>query len=471
MSERFDIVVIGGGTAGLTVASGTARFGAHVALIERDRLGGECLWTGCVPSKALIRSARLVADIRRGADFGLAPTNPGIDFPSLMASMRTAREAVGRHDDPERFRAMGIEVIRGEASLLEGGRIRVDGRELSARKTVITTGSRPGVPPIPGLTEAGFITHVEVFALEHMPRSLTILRAGPIGIELAQVFSRFGSRVTVVEMLDRVLPREDVEVSHAVAEILKSEGIGLVLGESAIRVDTKSGLKRVTTSSCRSIEAEEILVAAGRMPNVETLGLEAVGVHTSKTGIDVDRKLQTSAGSIHAAGDVTGKMLFTHVAEYQGRLLTGNLLFPLKRKASYQNVAWATYMDPEVAHIGMTEQETRERIPGLKVMRYSMAELDRAITERQPIGFVKLLSTRRGRLVGGHIVGPNAGELIQVVQLAMTNHIPVGRLAQSIRVYPTMIEGLERAADGYYKDKFEGTLGRFLKWMARRSLR
>ncbi len=227
MSERFDIVVIGGGTAGLTVASGTARFGAHVALIERDRLGGECLWTGCVPSKALIRSARLVADIRRGADFGLAPTNPGIDFPSLMASMRTAREAVGRHDDPERFRAMGIEVIRGEASLLEGGRIRVDGRELSARKTVITTGSRPGVPPIPGLTEAGFITHVEVFALEHMPRSLTILGAGPIGIELAQVFSRFGSRVTVVEMLDRVLPREDVEVSHAVAEI---ESVPILVG-------------------------------------------------------------------------------------------------------------------------------------------------------------------------------------------------------------------------------------------------
>ena len=471
MSERFDIVIIGGGTAGLTIASGTARFGARVALIERERLGGECLWTGCVPSKALIRSARLVSDIRHAADFGLSPTDPGIDFPSLMASMRAARDSVGRHDDPERFRRMGIEVIQGGASLLEGGRVRVDGRELSAGKTVIATGSRPGIPPIPGLAEAGFITHVEVFELEHMPRSLVILGAGPIGVELAQVFSRFGCRVTVVEMVDRVLPREDMEVSHAVAGILEGEGIKLILGESVTRVETNGGQKQVVTTEGRSIEAEEILVSAGRMPNVEGLGLAEVGVHTAKTGINVDRKLRTSARSIHAAGDVTGKMLFTHVAEYQGRLLTGNLLFPIKRKASYANVAWATYMDPEVGHVGMTEQEAREQIPDLKVMRYSMADLDRAITERQPVGFVKLLSTPRGRIVGGHIVGPNAGELIQVVQLAMANRIPVGRLSRSIRVYPTMVEGLERAADGYYADKLEGTLGRFIKWVARRSFR
>ncbi len=470
MNERFDIIVIGGGTAGLTVASGTARFGAKVGLVERDRLGGECLWTGCVPSKALIRSARLVSDLRHAAEFGLTPTKPEFDFATVMASMREARDSVGKHDDPTRFENMGIDVIQGEATMLDPNRVRVAGRELQAKKMVLTTGSRPAVPPIPGLAESGFITHVEVFALEQMPGSLVVLGAGPIGIELAQVFSRFGSKVTVIEMSDRVLPREDQEVSQVVAEILAQEGMTLVLGDKVTGVQRAGGMKQVSTESGRTITAEEVLVSAGRKANVEELDLDRAGVRTGKGGIEIDDKLGTNIRSVHAAGDVTGKMLFTHVAEYQGRLLAGNLLFPIKRKASYQNVSWATYLDPEVGHIGWTEAEARSRVPNLKVLRYSMADLDRAITERQPVGFIKLLATPKGKLVGGHIVGPNAGELIQVIQLAMSNNIPAGKLSQAIRVYPTMVEGLERAADGFYKDKFDGVLGKFMKWVARRSL-
>ena len=471
MNEGFDIIVIGAGTAGLVVASGTSRFGARVALIERDRLGGECLWTGCVPSKALIRSARLISEMRRGADYGLSRQDPVFDFGAVMESMRAARDSVGRHDDPERFRKMGIEVIQGEATMLDRNRVRVDGRELDATKIVMATGSRPAVPPIPGLAEAGFITHVEVFELETMPRSLAVLGGGPIGIELAQVFRRFGCRVTVIEMLDRVLPREDREVSDTVAEILRSEGIGLILGDRVTAVEATGGVKKVSTESGAIVEVEEILVAAGRKANVEALDLGKTGVQTGRSGIEVDLTLRTNVSSISAAGDVTGKMLFTHVAEYQGRLLTGNLLFPFKRKASYRNVAWATYMDPEVAHIGLTEEEARSQIPNLKVMRYSMSDLDRAITERQPVGLIKLLSTPKGKLVGASIVGPNAGELIQVVGLAMANKIPVGKLSQAIRVYPTMVEGIERAADGYYKDMLDSRVGKFLKWLARRSLR
>ncbi len=470
MNERFDIIVIGGGTAGLTVASGTARFGAKVGLVERDRLGGECLWTGCVPSKALIRSARLVSDLRHAAEFGLTPTKPEFDFATVMASMREARDSVGKHDDPTRFENMGIDVIQGEATMLDPNRVRVAGRELQAKKIVLTTGSRPAVPPIPGQAESGFITHVEVFALEQMPGSLVVLGAGPIGIELAQVFSRFGSKVTVIEMSDRVLPREDQEVSQVVAEILAQEGMTLVLGDKVTGVQRAGGMKQVSTESGRTITAEEVLVSAGRKANVEELDLDRAGVRTGKGGIEIDDKLGTNIRSVHAAGDVTGKMLFTHVAEYQGRLLAGNLLFPIKRKASYQNVSWATYLDPEVGHIGWTEAEARSRVPNLKVLRYSMADLDRAITERQPVGFIKLLATPKGKLVGGHIVGPNAGELIQVIQLAMSNNIPAGKLSQAIRVYPTMVEGLERAADGFYKDKFDGVLGKFMKWVARRSL-
>ncbi len=387
-----------------------------------------------------------------------------------MASMREARDSVGKHDDPTRFENMGIDVIQGEATMLDPNRVRVAGRELQAKKIVLTTGSRPAVPPIPGQAESGFITHVEVFALEQMPGSLVVLGAGPIGIELAQVFSRFGSKVTVIEMSDRVLPREDQEVSQVVAEILAQEGMTLVLGDKVTGVQRAGGMKQVSTESGRTITAEEVLVSAGRKANVEELDLDRAGVRTGKGGIEIDDKLGTNIRSVHAAGDVTGKMLFTHVAEYQGRLLAGNLLFPIKRKASYQNVSWATYLDPEVGHIGWTEAEARSRVPNLKVLRYSMADLDRAITERQPVGFIKLLATPKGKLVGGHIVGPNAGELIQVIQLAMSNNIPAGKLSQAIRVYPTMVEGLERAADGFYKDKFDGVLGKFMKWVARRSL-
>lgn len=454
-STEFDVVVIGGGTAGLVTSAGAAMLGGRVALVERDRLGGECLWTGCVPSKALIHSAK-IRQISGRPDFGRA-----------MEQMRQTIAAVGKHDDPERFWKLGIRVIQGHAELLDPNRVRVDSTEITTRRVVLATGSRTAVPPIAGLNETGFITHVEAFALSDAPRSIAVLGAGPIGIELAQMFARFGSKVTVVEAESRVLPREDHEISDVLREILAAEGIRLILSQKAMSVERKGGGKRIRLQSGACIEIEEIVVATGRRANVENLGLEAVGVHATPTGVQVTDTMRSNVRSIYAAGDVAGKFQFTHVAEYQGRIVSGNVLLPFKRRARYDQVSWAVYSDPEVGHTGLTEQDAHERNVQHRVYRYAMKDLDRAIIEGRTAGLIKLICTPSGKLLGGHILGPGAGEMVQVIQLAMANGIRIGKLAQSIRVYPTMVEGLERAADQYYREKLNGRLGTLLRWLAR----
>ncbi len=466
MSKQFDVVVIGGGTAGLVTSAGAAALGARVALVEQDRLGGECLWTGCVPSKALIRSANLIEDARRACALGLRLAGKA-DFGRAMEHMRQTMAAVGKHDDPERFRKLGIDVVQGQAELVDPNTVRIDSRQLRARRIVVATGSRTAIPPIAGLKETGFITHVEAFSLTALPRSLAILGAGPIGIELAQVFARFGSRVTVIEAAPGILPREDRETSGVVREMLSAEGIHFAVGEKAVSVASERGLKTIMLQSGVRVEAEEILVATGRRANIENLGLESAGVNAGPSGIDVDAKLRSNVRSIYAAGDVAGKFQFTHVAEYQGRIAASNVLLPLQRKARYDHVSWAIYSDPEIGHTGSTEQEVSRRNIPHRIYRYAMEDLDRAIIEGRTAGFIKLICTPSGKLLGGHIVGPGAGELVQVVQLAMANGIHVGKLSQAIRVYPTMIEGIERAADHYYREKLSGKLGKLLRWIAR----
>lgn len=469
----YDLAVIGAGTAGLVTAAGAAGLGARVALIERDRLGGECLWTGCVPSKAFIRSAHIVSEARRSGDFGLGAAPVPFTLPDILASVHEVIARVQPHDDPSRFRAMGVDVIEGEARFLSERALGIGDRTIEANRFVVATGATTFVPPIEGLGDAGFITHEEVFHLSRQPASLIVLGAGAIGVELGQVFQRLGTRVTVLEMADQILPREDPEVAEGLRALLEGEGMRFETGARATRVRTVDGGKAVTTETSNGgtseVVAEEILIATGKRPNIRDLGLERVGVDTQPSGIVVDRTLRTSAPHVWAAGDVTGKHLFTHVADYQARLVVRNAFFPLKGKADYRVVPWAIFTDPELARVGPTEPEAREEWGDrLRVYRYPFETLDRALTDRQAKGLVKILCDSRGRILGGHILGPQAGALIHELVLAMRQGSRIGQLSQMIHVYPTLSEGIRRAADLYYRDLLSNSwLGKLIRGYVR----
>lgn len=471
--ETFDLAVIGAGTGGLVTAAGASQFGAKVALIEKDKLGGECLYTGCVPSKTLIRSAKVASLIRRAEEFGIKVPSYEVDFARVMARMRQVIEKVGEHDSPERFKKLGVTVIQGEASFLSSDTLQVDGQKIKSKKFVVATGSRSTTPPVEGLQETGFLTHVEALQLSRQPKSLIILGGGPIGLEFAQLFSRLGTKVTVLEVLGQILPREDAEVAQVLEGYLKAEGIEIYTCTRAFKVEVRNGSK-IVHGSCEigspsrqacAFTADEILIAAGRAPNVEGLGLERVGVATEKKGIVVDDSLRTTARQVWACGDVTGKYLFTHVAEYQARLLVGNILFPFRRKADYRVVPWTTFTDPEVAHVGFTEAEARERYGDkIQIYHHAFGDVDRAVAEGEPLGFVKVVCDSKGQILGAHILGPQAGDLIQSLVLAMKQKMPIGRVSQTIHAYPTLVEANRRAADQYYREKlFSGAAGKLLR--------
>ncbi|MBI4487579.1 MAG: mercuric reductase [Deltaproteobacteria bacterium] len=475
--EKFDLAVIGGGTGGLVTAAGASQFGAKVALIEKDKLGGECLYTGCVPSKTLLRSAKVASLIRRASDFGIKVPSYEVDFSLVMARMRKVIEKVGEHDSPERFRKLGVTVIHGEASFLSSDSLQVGDQRLKAKKFVIATGSRSTTPPVEGLPEAGFLTHVEALNLTSPPKSLVVLGAGPIGLEFAQLFSRLGTKVTVLEVLGQILPREDTEVAQRLEEYLRAEGVEIYTCTRAFRVEVKNGQK-IVHGSCEVVEpvkqpatfaAEEILVATGRAPNVEGLDLEKVGVEVNNKGIVIDAYLRTMAENIWACGDVTGKYPFTHVAEYQARLLVGNILFPFRRKADYRVVPWTTFTDPELARVGLTEAEARKTYGDkIRVYRHSFADVDRAEADGEPLGFVKVVCDPKGQIMGAHILGPQAGDLLQPLVFAMKQRMPIGRISQTIHAYPTLVEANRRAADQYYREKlFSGWVGKFLRGWVR----
>ena len=470
--DTFDLAVIGGGTGGLVTAAGAAFLGAKVALIERDRLGGECLYTGCVPSKALIRSAKVLHLIRRATDFGLNPSEVSFDFEKVMDRMRRVRQQVGKHDSPERFKELGATLFSDQASFLASTKLQVGEQRIQAKKVVIATGSRTAIPPIEGLEAAGFLDHVSAFMLSRLPRSVVILGGGPIGIEFAQVFARFGVRVTVLEVVGQILPREDPEIAQTLEAILRAEGIDIHTCTKAFRVEKGGPEKVVVHGECsgaqKTFGAEEIFLATGRRPNVEGLNLEAAGVKYDNKGVLVDDTLRTTARTIWACGDITGKLLFTHVAEYQARLVVRNALFPFKSKADYRGVPWCTFSDPEVARVGLTEAEARRQFGNVKIYRYNFGDLDRALCDGEAVGLTKLVCTPKGKIAGAHIVGPQAGDLIQEVVLAMRKGLPVGAISQTIHTYPTLAEVNRRTADQYYRDKlFSGPLKGLLRLLMR----
>ncbi|HEU4451770.1 MAG TPA: mercuric reductase [Longimicrobium sp.] len=462
--ERYDLAVIGGGTAGLVSSAVSAGIGARTALIEQHRLGGECLWTGCVPSKAIIRCAAVLASARRAADYGIEVTDARADFPRVMDRVRAAIATIEPHDSPERFRGLGVDVIQGRARFLSPDEAEVDGRRVRAKKWIVATGSRTAVPDLPGLKDAGYLTHENVWELDALPESMLVLGGGPIGVEMAQAFARLGSRVTVVSSGAHVLDREDPEIAAILHRQLVREGIALEMETKATAVRVEGGMKIVSVrgpGGDTEHRVAEILVATGRHANVDGFGLREIGVEATEKGIVVDDSLRTSVSTIWAVGDVVGPHRFTHVADYQARIATPNALFPIRRKVDYRVVPWCTYTEPEVARVGLTEAEARERWGAAAgVFRYDHHSLDRAVCDGEPEGLTKMILDPKGRIAGAHVVGPRAGETIHEAVLALRHRLKLSDLSGMIHVYPTYPESLKRAADGYLREKFSGGLAR-----------
>jgi pyruvate/2-oxoglutarate dehydrogenase complex dihydrolipoamide dehydrogenase (E3) component len=471
MMERFDIIVIGGGTAGLVTSSVAARLGRKVAMIEREALGGDCLWTGCVPTKALVASAKLAYQMRHADAYGLEAVTPRVTPKSVMDSMREQRRLISRHDDPEKFRKLGIDVIEGAARLVARNEVEVAGRRLQAKDIVIATGARTAVPPIDGLKETGFLDHVSFLEQNEFPASILILGGGYIGIEFAQMFARFGSHVTVVEMSDEIINKEDAEIIAAMRKLLTAEGIEIFTGWAvrSVRRDAGKKLARIETKSgeSREIAVDEIFVASGRRGNTENLGLEDVGVKVERSWVIADRFLQTSVPRIWACGDVHGGLQFTHVAGFEAVKLARNILFPGKSAVSYDDVPWTLYTDPEVGHIGMTEAEAREKHgDAIRIYKVEMNDVDRAVVDRTTSGLIKFVCDPKGKILGAHVLCANASTVIEEVVLARRKGMKISELAQRISSYPSLSDGIQKAAALYYQDVSKGWLGRLGKRIA-----
>jgi pyruvate/2-oxoglutarate dehydrogenase complex dihydrolipoamide dehydrogenase (E3) component len=466
--EHYDILAIGGGTAGLVTAAGAAGLGARAALIERARMGGDCLWFGCVPSKALLASARAVRDARRAAHLGVVMREVAVDFPRVMARVREAQERIQPHDSPERFRELGVEVVLGTARFTSEDVVTVDGRRISARHIVIATGSRPSIPAIAGLESVPYLTNESVFNLEQLPASLAIIGGGPIGLELGQALALLGCAVTIVEGLPRIAAEEDEEMAALLRAALESDGVAIRTGAPVASVEPAGAGVALCAGGVR-LEVERLLVATGRSPAVAGLELDAAGVEAGPNGIVVDRRLRTTAPRIWAAGDVVGPLRFTHVADYQARLVLRNALFPFSRSVDYAAVPRVIYTEPELARIGLTEAEAREQHgDDVRVWRRPFADADRAIADERTEGMVKLVANRRGRLLGAHILGHGAGSMIGQLALAMRNGLGLARIAETILPYPTYPEAVRQAAELQQRERLHGLTARIVRSLVRR---
>ncbi|MDQ2910723.1 MAG: NAD(P)/FAD-dependent oxidoreductase [Actinomycetota bacterium] len=451
--KQFDVVIVGGGTAGITAALAARSVGVRVALVEREpRLGGDCTFYGCVPSKALLEIAKVVNDARRAAAEGIFADAPIINFGKIAARRRRIVEEVAADERDERFERAGIALIRGQARFLSAFELEVDGERVGSKTFVVATGSEPAVPSLAGIDQVPYLTNRTIFDLERLPSRLLVLGGGATGLELAQAFRRFGSEVVVVEILERLLPRDEPEAGRVLAEVLRGEGVDLRLGAKAVGVTT-DGAGLVLSLEQEELRSDALLVAAGRSGSVEGLGLEALGVTLDGGYVKINGRGRTSVANIFAAGDVTGGLQFTHVAAHEGRVAGLNAAG--KRAKIDERVApWVTFTDPEIAHVGLTEEEARERHEGIEVVSYPMSRVDRARIEQRPFGFVKLVTARRrvlgrlggGELVGAQIVGPHAGELIQECALAMQTRCFAGRLTQTIHPYPATTLAVQQAA-------------------------
>ncbi len=459
--ERYDLVVIGAGTAGLVVAAGAAGLGLglKVALIEKHLMGGDCLNVGCVPSKCLIRSSRVVAEIQAAHEFGIRSSESvEVDFAAVMARMRRLRSGISHHDSAERFKKIGVDVFFGGGKFTSGNTIEVEGQALRFKKAVIATGARATRPNIAGIEEAGYLTNETVFSLTERPRRLAVIGGGPIGSELAQAFQRLGSEVVLFHRGNHILNKEDGDAAEIIQQEFTQSGIKLVLGCTLDRVE-KTPAGKVIYFSCdgkpQSLVVDEILVGAGRAPNVEGLNLEAVGVtYDQRRGVIVNDYLQTTHPNIYAAGDICMGWKFTHAADAAARIVIKNTLFsPFgwgRSKLSELVMPWVTYTDPEIAHVGLYEHEAESKGIAIEVIKIPLSSVDRAIADGETTGFVKIIHAKGSdTILGATIVARHAGEMISEVTTAMVGGLGLSKLSSVIHPYPTQAEGIKKAADAY----------------------
>lgn len=472
-APRYNLVVLGAGTAGLVAAAGAAGLGARVALVERHLMGGDCLNVGCVPSKGLIAAARRAADVRDAASFGVrVPDGVTVDFGAVMERMRRLRAAIGPHDGAARFRDLGVDVFLGAGTFSGPDRLQVGQQTLRFRKALVATGARAAAPPIPGLETTPHLTNETLFTLTELPRRLLVVGAGPIGCEMAQCFARFGSRVTLVEMGPQVLPREERRAAELVQASLLRDGVDLRLSTATARVregqDVRVASLR-TDAGTEELEFDALLVAVGRAPNVQGLGLEAAAVRfDERAGVVVDDHLRTTNPDIYAAGDVAGRFQFTHTADFQARLVLQNALFPGPRgKASALIVPWCTYTDPELAHVGHDEASARAAGHDPEAFEVDLASVDRAQLDGETEGYVRILVQRgKGTILGATVVARHAGDLISEITVAMKAGLGLSGLASVIHPYPTQAEAVRRVGDVFNRTRLtpfvKGLLSRWL---------
>ena len=473
-ASRYNLVVIGAGTAGLVCAAGAAALGAKVALIERHLMGGDCLNAGCVPSKALIRAARAAAAVRDAGVFGVhVPQGVSVNFSQVMERMRRLRAAIAPHDSVKRFSDLGIDVFMGEGRFVDAHTVEVAGDRLAFKKAVIATGARAAAPPIQGLDEISYLTNETLFSLTELPKRLAVIGAGPIGCEMAQAFARFGSEVFLIETMHGILPREDADASGIVFESMQKDGVKLLCcGKELKLAKAEGGNIRLTVESHGKGYDEvvdQLLVAVGRAPNIEGLGLDAAGVAFSKKGVLVNDQLQTSQPHIYAAGDICSPFQFTHAADFMARIVIRNALFFGRSKASALTIPWCTYTDPEIAHVGLYEKQAIEQGMPVDTFTRNLDEVDRAILDGHTAGLARV-HVRKGtdQILGATIVAANAGDMISEITLAMTHKLGLGRIANTIHPYPTQAEVIRQIGDAYNRTRLtpfaKSLFSRLMAW-------
>ena len=458
-----DLCILGAGAAGLSVAAGAAQLGARTVLIEDGLMGGDCLNFGCVPSKCLIAAASAAHAFRASTPFGIAASEPVVDMKAVRTHIRSVIARIEPHDSVERFEGLGVRVIRARGRFRYSDEIEAGDCRIRARRFVVATGSRASVPPVPGLADIPYLTNETIFDLETLPNHLLILGAGPIGCELAQAFRRLGAAVTVVD-IGPMLAKDDAELTSVVRARLETEGVSL---------RDRSGIERIEAgpaillSGGERIEGSHLLVATGRRPNIEGIGLDAAGIEHGRRGITVDARLRTTNRRVFAIGDVTGGLQFTHVAGYHAGIVIKNALFRLPSKASDRATPWVTYTDPEIAHVGLTEEAAIASDRDHEIVRWPFAEVDRALAERADEGLIKLVVTPSGRVLGASIVGRHAGELILPWVLAVTRRMKLSAMTAIMAPYPTLGEISKRAAGAFYTPKlFSERSRKLVRWLA-----
>ncbi|HUF42216.1 MAG TPA: FAD-containing oxidoreductase [Verrucomicrobiae bacterium] len=472
-AEKYNLVVIGAGTAGLVSAAGAAGLGAKVALIERNLMGGDCLNVGCVPSKSLVRAARAAHETRSGAEFGVRlACEPEVAFGAAMERMRRLRAGISSHDSVERFTNLGVDVFIGNGRFVGPRAVEIEGHRLEFDRAVIATGARASDLPVPGLKEAGYLTNETVFTLTSLPRRLAVIGAGPIGCELAQAFARFGSEVFLIEALHGIMPNEDPDASEIVRQsMMERDGIKLMCCGKDLKITKADGAKWLSVDSHDGhydVLVDEILVGGGRRPNLEGLGLEEAGIEYTAQGVVVDDRLRTTNRRIYAAGDICSRYKFTHAADAMARIVIANALFMARRKVTDLVIPWCTYTDPEIAHVGYYEKDARNAGFDVATLTQDLSHVDRAILDGEENGFARIhYDKKTGKILGGTIVARHAGEMIGELSLAITAKQKIAALSATIHPYPTQAEALRKIGDAYMRTKLTPVVKKlFNGWLA-----